>query len=74
VIIGRMSELYTNSEMTDEVALMVAAKEMHTTEKEILKTLGAIRAADVRGLLTGRQSVLGVLFHGIEDAIKRAFL
>ena len=67
----RLKELHINGEVPEETAVLMAAKELNTTEEELLKVLGTFSARDLRGVITGKKSGLDVVMSRVDRALKR---
>lgn len=70
-VLARLKELHVDGHLPEEVTVLLAAKEFNATEDELMKLVGMMSASDMKAVLSGRKSLLGVVLHGIETAVKR---
>lgn len=70
-ILKRIKELYVDGNIPEETAILMAAKEYNTTEREVLETIGAVSVGDVVKMATGKMSPLGYFFDGLERNFKK---
>jgi hypothetical protein len=72
-ILVRLKEHHVDGGVPEETAVLMAAKEFSTTEKNLLKAAELFSAADVKALLTGKRNVLDVgLGHVVKHMRKNA--
>ena len=70
-VIRRLNEFYVDGHVSEEVAVLLASKEFNVSEQALLDAAGILSVSEVKGLLTGRMTLFGVIAKGIEHALKR---
>lgn len=70
-ILKRLKELCVDGTIPEETAVLLASAERQSSEEHLLDVIGALSSSDVRGVLLGKRSALGVLTHELERAVKR---
>lgn len=71
LILRRLKELHIDGEVPAASAVLMTAREFHTTEYRLLGVLGVGDSSEVPALLRGRRDGLGGLLHAINSALTR---
>jgi hypothetical protein len=67
----RMEELCVNGSVPEEAALLLTAKELNMTERQLLDAMNLFTPGEVVKVLTGKMSPMRAMLSGIERAMKR---
>ncbi len=71
IVLKRLKELHVDGNVPEEMAYLMAAKELRTTEEELKLIAGSIGAPNLLGLLTGKKTFMGVFIDSINKSLKR---
>jgi hypothetical protein len=71
IVLKRLKELHVDGNVPEEMAYLMASKELNTTEAELKTIVGSIGAPNLVGLLTGKKTLMGVFIDGINKSLKR---
>lgn len=69
--LARLNELYVDGQVPEEVAVLLASKERNATEEELMNLVGMVGTSDMKAVLTGKKTLLGVMLNEIESVVKK---
>lgn len=70
-LLKRVRELTSQDRVPEATALMLAAKELHSNEDEVLGVVGALDAVDVARLVSGKKRGPGGWLYGFKKILGR---
>lgn len=60
-ILHRLRQIHIEGSVPDETAVLMVASEFHTTEHEVLDTVGVLSAGEIKDIFTEQRGLLGIL-------------
>lgn len=60
-ILYRLRQIHNEGNIPDQTAVLMVASEFHTTEHEVLDTVGVFSAEEIKGIFTEQRGLLGIL-------------
>lgn len=70
-VLRRLQELHLDGGVPDETAVLMAAKERLSTERDLIQVAGAFSLSDLMGVLSGRRGFVGTLFGAADRTLRK---
>ena len=69
-MLHRLRRIHFEGSIPDQTAVLMVASEFHTTEREVLDTIGVLTAWEINDIFAQRRGLLGILADKLREHVR----